>query len=253
MIRVGCCGFPVSRKRYVEELSVVELQNTFYDLPSREWCRSLRGSLPSGFEITVKAWQVVTHPSTSPTWRKMKSKLKGDPANYGFLKHTRENVEAFMEVVDRARILGARIIVLQTPPSMPCTPLSLESAEGFLKEVLGNIGEGIMIGWEPRGECSERKEVVELLGKYGLIHVVDPFKRKPASTPNGVAYLRLHGRGAGETNYRYKYSDSDLEELYAIIEGIGSSETYVLFNNVYMFDDAVRFKRLLASRGVKVA
>jgi len=248
MFKIGCCGFPVSRKRYAEELNVVELQNTFYELPSREWCRSLRESLPSGFEITIKAWQVITHPSTSPTWKKMRSKPKGDSSNYGYLKYTRENIDAFNEVVDRARILGARIIVLQTPSSMPCDPGSLESVDAFLGEATGSLDKGMILGWEPRGECAESSRVLELMRKHGVIHVVDPFKRTPANIVSGVAYLRLHGRGEGEVNYRYKYTDEDLEELYDTALKLPATEVYVMFNNVYMFDDAIRFKKLVNSK-----
>ncbi|MCY0868755.1 MAG: DUF72 domain-containing protein [Desulfurococcus sp.] len=251
MIKIGCCGFPVSRERYVRELSVVELQNTFYDLPSRDWCKRLRDSLPSGFEIAVKVWQVITHPSTSPTWRRMKSRVKGDVASYGHLKHTKENLEAFMEVYDRARILGARFIILQTPSSMPCTTEHLEAVDSFFKDALKDIS-NMLVGWELRGECADDNRVTSLMEKHGIIHVVDPFKRKPFVQPGGIAYFRLHGRGAGEINYRYKYSDEDLVELYKLITELDVSEVYVMFNNIYMFEDAVRFKRLLKQKGVNV-
>ena len=64
---VGCCGFPYARKKYYEYSKVVELQNTFYELPSLEWGRSARREAPEGFVFTIKAWQVITHPHTSPT------------------------------------------------------------------------------------------------------------------------------------------------------------------------------------------
>jgi uncharacterized protein YecE (DUF72 family) len=33
MIKVGCCGFPVRKGLYYERLRVVEVQQTFYQLP----------------------------------------------------------------------------------------------------------------------------------------------------------------------------------------------------------------------------
>jgi len=88
-VRVGCCGFPVSRKRYYESFRVVEVQQTFYKLPSRETLERWRREAPPDFEFTVKAWQVVTHPPSSPTWRK--AGLKPEPGKedrYGFLRPT---------------------------------------------------------------------------------------------------------------------------------------------------------------------
>ncbi|MET1127893.1 MAG: DUF72 domain-containing protein, partial [Thermoproteota archaeon] len=63
----GCCGFPLSRKRYFERFNVVEVQQTFYDPPSADTLRRWREEAPKGFVFTVKAWQAVTHPSSSPT------------------------------------------------------------------------------------------------------------------------------------------------------------------------------------------
>jgi uncharacterized protein YecE (DUF72 family) len=52
--------------------------------------------------------------------------------------------------------------------------------------------------------------------------------------------------GGGEVNYRYKYTDEDLLKLLAIVKRYAESQdAYVLFNNVYMFDDALRFKSML--------
>ena len=38
--RVGCCGFPISLRRYAEEFSVVEVQQTFYQPPRFALSRS---------------------------------------------------------------------------------------------------------------------------------------------------------------------------------------------------------------------
>ena len=64
-----------------------------------------------------------------------------------------------------------------------------------------------------------------------LIHATDPLTRPPVTT--GLRYFRLHGIGA----YRYRYSDADLDRLAECCRG----ETYVMFNNVSMAQDALRF------------
>ncbi|MEM2991413.1 MAG: DUF72 domain-containing protein, partial [Halobacteria archaeon] len=36
-LKIGCCGFPKSKKLYYQHFSTVELQNTFYSLPKLEF------------------------------------------------------------------------------------------------------------------------------------------------------------------------------------------------------------------------
>jgi uncharacterized protein YecE (DUF72 family) len=33
-VKVGCCGFPVAQARYARRFGVVEVQQTFYQVPS---------------------------------------------------------------------------------------------------------------------------------------------------------------------------------------------------------------------------
>ena len=47
----------------------------------------------------------------------------------------------------------------------------------------------------------------------------------------------------GNEMYRYTYTDDDLRELYAKCRGI--EQVYVLFNNETMYEDAMRFTRLI--------
>ena len=58
-------------------------------------------------------------------------------------------------------------------------------------------------------------------------------------------YFRLHGKGSGEVNYSYNYTDSDLLQLYEMIKGYDNS--YVMFNNVKMFENAKIFKEKFVS------
>ncbi|MDR7568789.1 MAG: DUF72 domain-containing protein, partial [Armatimonadota bacterium] len=77
--------------------------------------------------------------------------------------------------------------------------------------------------------------VVQLCRELDLLHCVDPFV-----TPPGYGhprYFRLHGRHG----YRYRYTDEDLLALRRMCSGA----TYVLFNNTYMWEDALRFQALL--------
>ncbi|OYV02673.1 hypothetical protein CGW93_04335 [candidate division bacterium WOR-3 4484_18] len=91
VIKVGCCGFPLSRKQYYEIFKVVEVQQTFYD----------------GFEFTIKAWQLITHTPSSPTYRKLKrtSIDTGKAELYGNFKLTAEVLHAWEVTREAANIL----------------------------------------------------------------------------------------------------------------------------------------------------
>jgi uncharacterized protein YecE (DUF72 family) len=60
-IKIGCCGFPVAQARYARHFPVVEVQQTFYQVPSLATLAGWRERLPSDFEFTLKAWQLITH------------------------------------------------------------------------------------------------------------------------------------------------------------------------------------------------
>jgi uncharacterized protein YecE (DUF72 family) len=79
------------------------------------------------------------------------------------------------------------------------------------------------------------KRVKSLCQELDLIHCVDPSSSKPLW--GEVYYLRLH-EGPG---YRHSYSDEELMHLKEIV----GSKAYLLFNNLTMYNDALRFSSLV--------
>jgi uncharacterized protein YecE (DUF72 family) len=77
-IIVGCCGWPEARGRYFQHFSVVELQDTFYDPPSLATIEKRRQEAPPDFIFTLKAWQLITHPPQSSTYRRLKTPIATD-------------------------------------------------------------------------------------------------------------------------------------------------------------------------------
>ncbi len=239
MIFVGTCGFPRAKRKLRELIDAVEVQQTFYKPPNEETLKRWREEL-SDMVIHVKAWQLITHPPNSPTYKKAGIKVER-PENYGLLKLTDEVKKAWEVTVNAAKILNAKVIVVQTPPSFGYNNENYERAIKFFKWAKESWD---LIAWEPRGSWREHKEKVrEIVEETGIIHAVDPFKWWP---PEGgeIGYLRLHGRGRGEVNYRYKYTDEDLKELKKKVLEL-NKETHVMFNNIYMLQDAIRFKEIL--------
>ena len=245
-IYVGCCGFSVSKRKYFSLFDAVELQDTFYNPPNIERLRRLRGEAPENFRFSMKAWQAITHPPSMRTWRRSKIKIPSEVRDkYGFLRITDENFKAWGRIDEGANALGAKVVVVQLPPSFKFSEENLERIREFFRRV-GHPN--YLVGIEVRGEWRTHGEALrEVLERFQyLIHVTDPFRWEPIKLKE-VAYFRLHGIGGKEVNYRYKYSDRDLRRLKDYISGLEGrvKEVYVLFNNIYMRDDALRFKDLI--------
>jgi uncharacterized protein YecE (DUF72 family) len=233
-IRVGCCGWPVARARYMEAFDLVEVQETFYDLPRPATAERWRAAAPADFEFVLKAPQLITHEPGSPTYRRLRMTLSPtQQKRYGAFKPTREVLGAWEATRALARALGCRIVLFQSPASFTPTPEHVRNLTHFF-EVAAR--ERLRFAWEPRGEWADA-EITSLCRRLDLIHCVDPFQRRPVW--GQPAYFRLHGKGG----YHYRYSDAELSELGTIAADF--AEAYVLFNNTSMFEDARRFLRLV--------
>ena len=67
MAKIGLCGFTMAMQEYPRHFPVVEVQQIFYEPPNDALMRRWLGAMPPGFEFTLKAWQLITHESKSPT------------------------------------------------------------------------------------------------------------------------------------------------------------------------------------------
>lgn len=249
IVKVGCCGFPVAMRTYFSRMGLVEVQSTFYNIPTKRSIENWLRHSPEGFEFSVKGWMAITHPIDSPVWRRSKALPPGDPKNYGLLKPTEENIRAWERTREVCEALGARICVLQTPPKFGASESNVENMVNFFSSI--ERGD-LKIAWEPRGEWMDRRgKVEEICERLDLIPAFDILRHEPIAI-GPIAYTRLHGLGGREYNYGYKYTDEDLNRLLGKVcslEGSGVSEVYVLFNNVHMFDDASRFMGMIGDRG----
>ncbi|MCD6444261.1 DUF72 domain-containing protein [Candidatus Bathyarchaeota archaeon] len=243
LIKVGCCGFSGGRRGYFKLFDLVEVQSTFYRLPRVETVERWRNEAPEGFEFTMKAFQGLTHPAKSPTWRRSGLKLTQEEVEgYGFLRPTEVNYRAWRDTRRIAEALEASIVVLQCPPSFTCSEENVEGMRSFLS----TIDRGsLRLAWEPRHRSWSPETVRRLCMELDLIHVVDPFKNQTQTYDVNPIYYRLHGLGSRA--YRYRYTEEDLKTLYERyvkpFEEKGL-EVYVLWNNIYMKEDALKFKEM---------
>ncbi|MEM3406102.1 MAG: DUF72 domain-containing protein [Nitrososphaerota archaeon] len=221
IIKIGCCGFPIAKEKYYKEFDLVEINSTFYKIPSIKLAQKWRNEAPENFEYALKAYQGITHD--------YKMEIKKECLDY------------LNQMIELCKNLKSKILLFQTPASF--TPEYLNKAEKFFSKIKYSE---LKIVWETRGEkwLEIYDKLSKILEKYSITHVVDPFINKPCYI-NEIAYYRLHG--LSKKMYYYKFSDNDLLSLKEKIFNYSkkANEIYVLFNNINMYEDSIRFKKLL--------
>lgn len=232
-VRVGCCGFPGGRREYFSRFKLVEIQQTFYHPPQVDTARRWRREAPPDFEFTLKAWQLITHHPRSPTYQRTRLEIPEDEMDcYGLFRPTPQVREAWRRTRQIAKALRARVVVFQTPASFGETQANMENLRAFFQDVKREF---IMV-WEPRGGW-QQATVRRLCRELDLVHCVDPFTGERLW--GQPAYYRLHGH----PHYRRHYSQ---EELLWLNEIVGEGRAYVLFNNITMYEDSLRFGQFLS-------
>jgi uncharacterized protein YecE (DUF72 family) len=122
---------------YSQTFPIVEIDRTFYRMPSRDTLQSWKASTPDGFKFAIKASQKITHFE--------RLKLPSGPLEY--------LMGVLPELGDR---LG--VVLYQTPPNLK---LNLERLETFL----ANLPKSIPAAFEFRNDSWFVPEVYELLRK----------------------------------------------------------------------------------------
>mgnify|MGYP000234373283 CR=1 FL=1 len=236
-IKVGTCGFPASKEKLFSEIDVIEIQQTFYHPPEIETLKKWKESAKERVEFTLKAWQLITHLPSSPTYKRVKGELKEKiPKLYnelGFFKSTKEVLRAFEKTLECCNAVGGKAIIFQTPSSFKGTEENIRNMRNFFKNAFRP--EGVLFVWEPRGRW-DTGLLREISKDCKILIGGDPLGG--GYLIGDVFYLRLHGIGG----YRYKFNEVDFRR---ICEIIGKKMAYVMFNNISMFEDAVSFKKFL--------
>lgn len=236
---VGCCGWAEAQARYLTHFRAIELQTTFYQPPAVAVATRWKSRAPAGFRFCMKAWQLITHTPSSPTYRRLKSGISLTERDlYGSFLPTEQVWLAWERTREIANVLSAHVILFQCPKSFLPTRQNNDNLRKFFQQIGGS---NFTLAWEPRGEEWSPTLIQELCAENNLVHCVDPFTSE--SVFGDELYWRLHGR----TGYRYRYTDDDLADLRDKLQSQAHmpGPKYIMFNNVYSRDDAMRFRRLL--------
>ena len=137
-----------------------------------------------------------------------------------------------------AKHLKAKKLLFQTPSLFEYNVENLEYIRSLLSKINGyqNI-------WEPKGTWLTKgfKDLMSLCIEENIVLCTDPFKIiLKADQP--FNYYRLNGFGKIMT-YNYKFSKSELKILKSKIPK-NMHDTYIMFNNTYMCEDAMAFKEM---------
>ncbi len=171
---VGCCGWTEAQARYLTDFPTIELQTTFYQPPAIGVAKRWKAKAPAHFRFCMKAWQLITHPPSSPTYRRLKSGVSLKEQDlYGSFRPTEQVWLAWERTREIADVVGAQVIVFQCPKSFLPTRESIRNLTSFFRQ----IGRGDRtFAWEPRGDDWSPAIIRDLCAANNLIHCVDPFK-----------------------------------------------------------------------------
>jgi uncharacterized protein YecE (DUF72 family) len=305
-IRLGTCSFAddalvkvwyprgvrsgADRLRYyAERFDTVEIDSSFYRLPTEETTAAWAERVPDGFVFHVKAFAPMTRHGVRHEQLPEDLQERISPDERGRVERMPRDVrglvfDAFKEAVEPLRVAGKLGgILLQMAPYVVVRERSLE----YLEWARGQLdGYEVLVEFRHRSwfEEENRAETLAFLEQHGLTNVVVDAPRSEAknliptvpalTTP--IAYVRLHGRNAATWNVRggsaadrfdYLYPDEELEEWVEPMRELAGSaqQVYVLANTNARSPDgdggeiaqgpanALALARVLADAGLPVS
>jgi uncharacterized protein YecE (DUF72 family) len=213
---------------YTRTFATVELNNSFYRLPSREAFSRWRDIVPDGFRFAVKASRYLTH-----------------------IRRLKEPAEPVQRLMDAAHGLGDRldVVLLQLPPTF-------RRDVARLTDTLDRFPDGIRIALEVRHDSWFDDSVYSALAdRATALCLTDRLNRVgPLVRTAPWCYVRLHeGTASPRPCYGRGALGSWLDRLTELYGG--EPDGYVYFNNdpqACAPANARTFRRMAKRRGIDV-
>lgn len=167
---------------YAKHFHTVEINNSFYQLPSEDVFEKWRKQAPEGFCYSIKGNRYITH---------MKN-----------LKVSDESLEQFLS---RAKLLGNHLgpVLWQLPPNWHANPERLKGFASRLPQEIDHV-------FEFRDPDWFQDSIHAILEKYGLGFVI--YSMPGIKCPNWITteliYLRFHGE---QDTYQGRYGEKRLQ------------------------------------------
>jgi uncharacterized protein YecE (DUF72 family) len=205
---------------YAQHFPAVELNASFYRLPTATMIQAWNRRLPSGFHMAVKGWRRITHLAK--------------------LQECEDSVQLFLSRVEPLRSL--RVILWQLPPSLHFDPERLA-------RFLGSLPDKFRYAVEFRHKSWWQEETAEVLRRRHAAFVAVSHPRLPPEVFATTDFLYVRFHGLGKQLYRYNYSTEELTEwVERLWPYLRSHRIYVFFNNDwegYALANARQFRELL--------
>ena len=206
---------------YSRHFATVEINYTFYRLPTAKIFVRWREQSPSGFAYALKAPRAITH-----------------------LKKLRDSAEPLDRFLERARLLGDRLgpILYQLPPNWQCDTTRLS-------EFLHLLPEDLPQAFEFRDQSWYCDRVLALLRERNVAFCYSnlPGLACPLLATGSLVYARMHGVGV---KYGGCYSMAQLQDLADRLQDFLSlgHDVFVYFNNdalAYAVENAYDLRHLM--------
>jgi len=173
---------------YIEHFNTVEINNSFYRLPSVDAFAAWREATPPGFCFAVKGSRFITH-----------NKKLSDPE------------PALERLLPKIEVLEEKLgpVLFQLPPQWQ---LNIERLESFLRI----LPRAHHYCFEFRNQTWNVEAVYKLLRRYNAGYCIFHLEgfQSPLEITADFAYVRLHGPGG---KYQGSYGEEDLKEWAARI------------------------------------
>jgi uncharacterized protein YecE (DUF72 family) len=227
-------------RHYAELFDTVEVNSSYYAIPTAEAAAAWARRTPDGFLFHVKAFGMMTrHPVKAD---QLPPDLRGEVEVDHRGRVDRPSRELRAEVFNRFR-------AAQFPTYVTMKPASFAYLE-WAQEQLG--GDEMLVEFRHRSWLEEetRAETLAFLERRGATYVMVDAPRTDArnlvptvvATTSPTAYLRLHGRNAATWNHRggsaaerfdYLYSADELGEWSEPLRRLStlSERAFAMFNN----------------------
>lgn len=208
---------------YLQHFNTVEINNSFYRLPSEETFLNWKKIVPDDFIYVIKANRFITH-----------IKKLHDPA---------VTLAPFM---DHVKLLGEKLgpVLFQLPPFMKSNTVLLEA---FLEE----LPKKFPYVFEFRNPDWYKPEVYDLLKKHNCAFCIYELAGhiSPSLITADFVYLRLHGPG---NKYQGSYSDETLQSWAdECLKWSETKDVFVYFDNDqngYAAFNALKLRELTAQK-----
>ncbi len=207
---------------YAEHFNAVEINATFYRLPTQPMIAAWNRRLGGDFHLVVKGSRLVT-----------------------YFKKLEDCSEPLRNLLDRILQLDRlKVVLWQLPPSLRKDKTRLET---FLSTLPKEARHAV----EFRHKSWWDEEIVETLAKHDAAFVAVSHPRLPETihATTDFLYLRFHGKG--RDLYRYDYSRDELQDwAKALKPHLKKRLLYAFFNNDYNANaarNAASFRDILSN------